>query len=47
MNKPLTFGGFVAGFYNAWGKRTFNGIIKLDSKTHLNGFRGMERFVIS
>jgi hypothetical protein len=46
-HKPLTFGDFVVGVYQAWGRRAAKGIIKLAIKTHMIEFRGTERFVIS
>jgi hypothetical protein len=46
-NKPLTFGEFVAGVYQVWGKRRAMGIIKLAIKMHVIEFRGTERFVIA
>lgn len=46
-NKPLTFGGFVAGSYRAWGKRRANGIIRLAIKSRMIEFRGQQRFEIS
>ncbi len=45
--RPLTFGDFVAGVYQTWGKRRAKGIIQLALKAHVIEFRGTERFVIS
>ena len=45
--KPLTFGDFVAGGYDAWGKREAVGIIQLALKSHLVEFSGQQRFEIS
>jgi hypothetical protein len=45
--KPLTFGDFVAGVYDTWGKRKAKGIIDLAIKVHVIEFRGKERYVIS
>jgi hypothetical protein len=47
MKKQLTFGDFVAGVCQAWGKSAANGIIKLPVKTHIIEFRGRQRFAIS
>jgi hypothetical protein len=45
--KPLTFGDFVAGVYQTWGKRRAKGIVHLAVELHLIEFRGAERFVVS
>jgi hypothetical protein len=45
--KPLTFGDFVAGGYDVWGKRKAAGIIRLAIKSHLIEFHGQQRIVIS
>lgn len=45
--RPLTFGDFVAGVYQAWGKRKGKGIVQLAVKAHVIEFRGTQRFVIS
>jgi len=45
--KPLTFGEFVTGGYQAWGKRKAEGMIRLVIKSHLIEFRGAQRIVIS
>jgi hypothetical protein len=45
--KPLTFGDFVAGVYQTWGKRRARGIVRLAVEVHLIEFRGTERIVIS
>jgi len=45
--KPLTFGDFVAGVYQTWGKRRAKGIVRLAVELHVIEFRGTERFVIS
>jgi hypothetical protein len=45
--RPLTFGDFVAGVFQTWGKRRAKGIIDLAIKVHVIEFRGTERFVIS
>jgi len=45
--RPLTFGDFVAGVYQTWGKRRAKGIVQLALQTHLIEFRGTQRFVIS
>jgi hypothetical protein len=45
--RPLTFGDFVTGVYDTWGKRRATGIIQLAIKAHVIEFRGTERFVIS
>ena len=45
--KPLTFGDFVAGVYQTWGKRRAKGIIKLALAAHMVEFRGTEHFTIS
>ena len=45
--KSLTFGDFVAGVYQTWGKRRAKGIIDLAIKVHMIEFRGTERFVVS
>jgi hypothetical protein len=37
--KPLTFGDFVTGCYQAWGKRRARGVIRLAVKSHLIEFR--------
>ncbi|MGD0816207.1 MAG: hypothetical protein ABSA83_21655 [Verrucomicrobiota bacterium] len=47
MGRPLTFGDFVAGVYNTWGKRKAKGVIQLAIKSHVIEFRGTERFVVS
>jgi hypothetical protein len=47
LNRPLTFGDFVAGVYHAWGKRRATGIIDLAIKVHVIEFLGTERFVVS
>ena len=45
--KPLTFGDFVVGVYETWGKRRAKGIIQLACEVHMIEFRGKERFVMS
>jgi hypothetical protein len=45
--KALMFGEFIAGVYDACGKRRANGLIRLAVNTHLVEFRGQKRFVIS
>lgn len=45
--RPLTFGDFVAGVYQTWGKRKAKGIIELAIKAHVIEFRGTERIVVS
>jgi hypothetical protein len=45
--KALTFGDFVAGVYQAWGKRKGKGIVQLALKAHMIEFRGAKRFVFS
>jgi hypothetical protein len=45
--RPLTFGDFVAGVYQTWGKRRAKGIIDLAIQMHVIEFRGTERFMIS
>ncbi len=45
--KPLTFGDFVAGVYQACGKRKAKEIIELAVKAHVIEFRGTERVVVS
>jgi hypothetical protein len=45
--KTLTFGDFVAGVYDAWGRRKAKGVVKLAIKMHLIEFRGADRFVVS
>jgi hypothetical protein len=45
--KPRTFGEFVAGSYQAWGKRRALGFIRLAVKAHMIEFRGQQRIVIS
>jgi hypothetical protein len=45
--RPLTFGDFVAGVFQTWGKRRAKGIIDLAIKVHVIEFRGTERFMIS
>jgi hypothetical protein len=44
---PLTFGDFVAGVYDTFGKRRAKNIVHLAVSLHLVEFRGTERFVIS
>ncbi|MGA2174284.1 MAG: hypothetical protein ABSH38_04785 [Verrucomicrobiota bacterium] len=44
--KPLTFGDFVAGVYDTWGKRRAKGIIQLAVAVHLIEFHGPKRIVI-
>ncbi len=44
--KPLTFGDFVAGVYQTWGKRKAKEIVHLAVALHLIEFRGPERIVI-
>jgi hypothetical protein len=44
--KPLTFGDFVAGAYQTWGKRRAKGIVHLAVAVHLIEFHGPERIVI-
>jgi hypothetical protein len=44
---PLTFGEFVAGVYQTWGKRRAKGIVQLALEVRLIEFRGSERIVIS
>jgi len=44
--KPMTFGDFVAGVYETWGKRRAKGIIHLAVKVRLVQFCGPERIVI-
>ncbi|MGA2543074.1 MAG: hypothetical protein ABSG78_16110 [Verrucomicrobiota bacterium] len=44
--KPLTFGDFVAGVYQTWGKRRAKGIVQLAVAAHLIEFRGTDRIVI-
>ena len=41
-----TFGDFVAGAYQTYGKRKARGIVHLAVATHLVEFRGTERIVI-
>jgi hypothetical protein len=43
---PLTFGEFVAGVYQTWGKRRAKGIVHLAVKVQLVQFCGPERIVI-
>ena len=43
---PMTFGDFVAGVYQTWGKRKAKGIVHLAVKLHLVEFCGPERIVI-
>ena len=43
---PLTFGEFVAGVYQTWGKRKAKGIVQLALEVQLIEFRGPQRFVI-
>ena len=43
----LTFGDFVAGCYDAFGKRRAKRIVRLSVARHLIEFRGAERIVIS
>ncbi len=45
--KPLTFGDFVVGVYEACGKRRARGIVRLAIKAHLIEFLGPRRFVIA
>ena len=45
--KPLTFGEFVEGVYQTWGKEKAKGIIQLAVKTHVVEFLGPELFVVS
>jgi hypothetical protein len=45
--KALTFGSLVMDFYNAYGKRKANGILRLAAKLGLVGFRGRHRHVLS
>lgn len=45
--KPLTFGEFVAGSYQAWGRREALGIIRLAVKARWIEFGGQGRIVIS
>jgi hypothetical protein len=45
--KPLTFGDFVAGVYQAWGERRAIGIVRLAIDAHVIEFRGTERFIVS
>jgi len=47
QKRVLTFGEFIAGVYDAWGKRRALGIVRLAAKMHLVEFRGRVRFVIS
>jgi hypothetical protein len=44
--KQMTFGDFVAGVYNTWGKRQAKGIVQLALEVKLIEFSGPERFVI-
>jgi hypothetical protein len=45
--KAMTFGDFVAGVYQTWGKRKAKGIVHLAVAVHLVEFRGPTRVVIS
>jgi hypothetical protein len=45
--KALTFGSLVMDFYNAYGKRKANGILRLAAKLGLVGFRGHNRHVLT
>jgi hypothetical protein len=45
--KALTFGSLVMNFYNAYGKRKANGILRLAAKLGFVGFRGRNRYVLS
>jgi hypothetical protein len=45
--EPLTFGDFVAGVYQTWGRRRAKGIVQLAVAVNLIKFRGIERVVIS
>ena len=44
--KPLTFGDFIMGVYDAWGKRRARGVVWLAVNTRLVAFRGRRRFII-
>ena len=41
------FGEFIAGAYDAWGKRKASGMVRLALQAHLIEFRGQHRFMIS
>jgi hypothetical protein len=43
---PLTFGDFVAGVYQTWGKRRAKGIVQLALEVQLIKFHGPERLVV-
>jgi hypothetical protein len=45
--QSLTFGDFVAGVYDAFGKRRAKRIVHVALAKHLIEFRGTERIVIS
>jgi len=45
--KLLTFGDFIAGSYQAWGRRKALGIIRLAVKARWIEFGGQHRIVIS
>jgi len=44
--RPLTFGDFVAGVYDTFGKRRAKGVVHLAVATHLVEFHRTERIVI-
>jgi len=43
---PMTFGDFVAGVYETWGKRRAKGIVHLAVETHLIKFCSGDRIEI-
>jgi hypothetical protein len=47
QRKSMTFGDFVTGVYDTWGKRKAKGIIQLAIKMNVVEFRGEDRFVVS
>jgi hypothetical protein len=44
--RPLTFGDFVAGVYDTFGKRRAKGVVQFAVATHLVEFHRTERIVI-
>jgi hypothetical protein len=47
MKRALTFGGLIENFYNAYGQRSANGILRLAVKAHLVAFHGRNRYDLS